>query len=158
VTPDGLVQVHLLELPVPLAAKAREHFEGLTREFVLMSASSGDDQHVPARLVQLVDNLTARFGGTNTDADQRLDDAIDAGAATLADHVLELPPEAAAGARALGDMLEEVDEYCRQGEHLLTLATPADCVTYRHWYLAQVADQLEGAEPVSWPEFHLARG
>ena len=42
---------------------------------------------------------------------------------------------------------------CRQGEHLLTLATPPDCVAYRHWYLAQVADQLEGAQPVSWPEF-----
>jgi hypothetical protein len=155
---SAAVQVHLLELPVPLAAAAREHFEGLSREFMLIASSSNDDQHVPARLMALVDTLTAQFAGINSEADQRLEDAIDAGAERLEDHVLELPPEASAASVALGDIIDEADEYCRQGQHLLTLATPPELVAYRHWYLGQVVDQLAGQPPVAWPASPQARG
>ena len=39
-------------------------------------------------------------------------------------------------------MIDEADDYCRQGEHLLTLASPPDCIAYREWYLGQVVGQL----------------
>lgn len=160
-TAQDLVQVHLLGLPVPLAAKARQHFEGLQREFALIAAGSesGESHHqTPARLVELVEALTTQFAGVTTEADQRLEDAIELGRETIDDHVLALPLEAAPASQALADMIDEADEYCRQGEHLLTLATPPDCVAYRGWYLGQVISQLSGQPPVAWPDSPQAKG
>jgi hypothetical protein len=153
-----LVTVHLLQLPVPLADRSRQWFEELTREFTLISASAADDDdhpHVPRRLLEMVEVLTQRFAGVRDEPRERLEAAIDRGQLVIADHVMALPVEAAPATRALADMLDEADEYCRQGRHLLTMATPDDLLAYRHWYLGQIADQLEGAPPVAWPD---ARG
>ena len=152
--PDELLDVHMLQLPVPLAARAREHFEGLTREFTLIALSAGEEgaHHVPARLMELVTSITAQFAGINSEADRRLEDAIDNGDAVIEDHVLRVPPAAAPASKALGDIIDEADDYCRQGEHLLTLAFPPDLAAYRRWYLGQVLDQLAGKPAVSWPD------
>lgn len=155
-----MVAVHLLQLPVPLAERARQHFEGLMREFALIAAGhqEGEDvHHTPVRLTELVDALVVQFDGINTEADQRLEDAIDARQLTIEDHVLMLPREAGPASQALGDMLDEADDYCRQGEHLLTLASPADCVAYRAWYLGEVIRQLEGGAPIAWPDSEHSR-
>ena len=53
-------------------------------------------------------------------------------------------------------MLDEADRYCRQGRHLLTLATPDDLLAYRRWYLREIAEQLAGAAPVPWPVYARA--
>lgn len=153
-----LVQTHLLELPVPLAAKAQEHFQELLREFTLIATDASTDggqdgEHVPARLLQLVDVLTQQFGGMNTAAEDRLEDAIAQGRPVIEDHVLEVPPAAGPAAQALGAMIDEAEEYCRQGQHLLTLAAPPELVAYRHWYLEQVVSQLDGQPPVPWPRY-----
>ena len=149
--------VHLLALPVPLAAASREHFEGLMREFALIAAAEEDNDHVPARLMELVTTLTRQFAGANTAADQRLEDAIDSGQEVIDDHVLELPAAAAPASQALADIIDEADDYCRRGEHLLTLAFPPVLDAYRRWYLGQVVDQLGGAAPVPWPDSPGAR-
>ena len=158
----SLVQVHLLGLPVPLAAQARQHFEELLREFALITGGAdtevSDDQHLPVRLQQLVSSLRSQYGGANSAADERLEDAIDAGLETIDDHVLELPSEAGPAARSLDDLIDEADEYCRRGDHLLTLATPPECVAYRRWYLGQVVDQLDGKAPVAWSGPGSVRG
>jgi hypothetical protein len=157
--PGPLVGVHLLELPVPLAAKTQQHFEELMREFALIAAgvrSTDPDHHVPARLMQLVDGLVEQFGGVTGDAEQRLADAIDRGDAVIDDHLLEIPAEAGPASQALGDMIDEADDYCRRGEHLLTLASPPDCVAYRRWYLGEVIGQLAGATPTAWPHSEQA--
>ncbi len=101
----------------------------------------------------LVDVLTSQFSGMTDEPEQRLADAIDDGTEFIDDHVLHLPPAAGPGSRALGELLEEADAFCRDGQDLLTLATPDDCVVYREWYLSQVIDQVAGAAPVSWPDF-----
>jgi hypothetical protein len=147
--------VHLLALPVPLAAGARQHLEELLREFTLIHASAADGTgpEVPRRLMAMVDALTSRFAGLNDDARERLDRAIDRGEAVLADHIVMLPPEAGPAAQALGDMLDSADEYCRQGRHLLTLATSDDVVAYRRWYLGEVTGQLRGAAATPWPQY-----
>ena len=153
---EGLVTVHLLELPVPLAARSRQWFDELLREFALMSAGAADGHeglHVPRRLMQMVDTLTAQFATVSDPPRERLEDAIDRGDEVIADHVLELPVQAAPATRALGDLLDEADRYCRQGQHLLTLATPDDLLPYRRWYLGEVEDQLGGAAPTPWPVF-----
>lgn len=149
-----MVQAHLLELPVPLAARAQEHFQELLREFTLIATDTASDgEHAPARLLQLVDVITRQFGGMNTAAEDRLEDAISSGRPVIDDHVLEVPPEAGPAAQALGAMIDEAEEYCRQGQHLLTLAAPPELVAYRHWYLQQVIDQLAGKPPVPWPQY-----
>ena len=155
------VEVHLLQLPLPLAKRASEHFEGLLREFALIAAGTGEaagDHQVPARLTELVTSITAAYGGINSEADQRLYDAIDRGDEVIEDHVLTVPKTAGPAAQALNDIIEEADEFCRQGEHLLTLAFPPDLNAYRRWYLGQVLDQLAGKPPVSWPDSAEAAG
>lgn len=154
------VTVHLLELPVPLAASVQEHFDGLLREFALMQSGAAsdaeaghDERHVPRRLTQLVDTLTTQFAGVDDLPRERLEEAIARGDAQMDDHVLELPPEAGPASQALGDLLDEADDYCRRGQHLLTLATPPDCLAYRRWYLSEIIGQLEGRPPVPWPQY-----
>ena len=147
-------KIHLLALPVAIAARAQQHVDELIREFTLISASTtdDDDRHVPRRLMELVDVLTRQFAGINDEPRERLEAAIARGDRVIEDHVLELPPEAAPASQALGAILDEADEYCRRGQHLLTLSTPEDCLAYRRWYLAEVIDQLAGAKPTPWPE------
>ncbi|MFN2523889.1 MAG: hypothetical protein ABR614_11335 [Mycobacteriales bacterium] len=150
-----LVQVHLLELPVPLAAQAQQHFEELMREFALIASGQDghdDEHHVPKRLLDLVDTLRQQFGATTTEPEKRLADAIDRGDEVIPDHVLDLPAEAGPASEALGRLIDEADDYCLRGKHLLTLATPPDSVEYRRWYLGQVVDQLAGKPPVPWPQ------
>lgn len=58
-----------------------------------------------------------------------------------------------AASKSLGAMLDEADEFCRQGKHLLTLAADEELVRFRRWYLAQFIDQAEGKPPVAWPDY-----
>jgi hypothetical protein len=150
VTPDELVPVHLLDLPVRIAAAADEHFTELHREFMLIASSTEDDHHVPARLLALVMSVTVDYAGLNEEATRRLEQAIADGETSLADHVLRLPPSAGGAAQALSDILDEAEEFCRDGHHLLTLAAPPDVVAYRHWYVEQIQLQLCGEDPVPW--------
>jgi hypothetical protein len=50
-------------------------------------------------------------------------------------------------------MLDEADEYCRSGQHLLTLAADDEIVRFRHWYLEQFIAQIAGEQPVAWPDY-----
>jgi hypothetical protein len=50
-------------------------------------------------------------------------------------------------------MLDEADEYCRRGEHLLTLETPPELVRFRRWYLQEFVNQIAGAAPEPWPDY-----
>jgi hypothetical protein len=156
----SLVAVHLLALPVPLAARSQQHFEELMREFLLIADGHqhGHSKHeVPARLMNLVQTLVQQYGAVTGSAEERLADAIDRGDQVIDDHLLEVPAEAGPAAQALGDLIDEADEYYRRGRHLLTLATPTDLVAYRRWYLGQVITQLQGAAPIPWTDSDQAR-
>ena len=48
-------------------------------------------------------------------------------------------------------MLEEADDYCRRGDHLLTLATPEEERRFRRWFIGEFVDQIEGKPPTPWP-------
>jgi hypothetical protein len=153
--PDDLVEVHLRQLPVRLWARSQEQHDALMREFALMSVPSeaGErERHVPTRLTELMDTLSADFEGVSTDQEQELFAASAAGTETL-DQVYRVPAAAAAASKALGQMLDEADEYCRQGQHLLTLASDDELVRFRWWYLDQFIDQTAGKPPVAWPDY-----
>jgi hypothetical protein len=154
VSADGgqLVTVELRRLPVELQARASEHTQELQREFVLIAEGlqhAEGPSALPRRLLDLVDTLQRRYGGFTVDQEDALDKALHDGVPTL-DLDFTVPPDVADAAVALGAMLDEADEYCREGKHLLTLATPPDLVAFRRWYLDQFVDQIAGRPPTPW--------
>ncbi len=146
----GLVEVHLLELPVGLWERGQEQHEALQREFALAAA---DPEDVPARLLDLMAALQQRFGDTTSEQEEQLMAAAEAGVPTLADLVYRVPAEAAEAAQQLGRMLDEADDHCRRGDHLLTLAADPELVRFRWWFLDAMTDQCEGRPPVPWPAY-----
>ena len=147
-----LVDVELRRVPVELQARATEHAEELQREFVLIAEGLQHSEGPPAlprRLLDLVAAMQREFGGFTVEQEDALDKAARAGVPTI-DLTFRVPPAASQAAAALGHMLDEADEYCREGRHLLTLATPPDLVAYRRWYLQQFADQIAGKPPTPW--------
>jgi hypothetical protein len=150
-----LVEVHLLQLPVRLWSRSQEQHDALMREFALMSVPAEEGEkarHVPTRLIELIDNLTRDFEGVSSAQEQELYAAAEAGVESI-DQVYRIPPAAAPASRALGEMLDETDEFCRQGKHLLTLAADEELIRFRWWYLDQFIDQVEGKPPVAWPDY-----
>jgi hypothetical protein len=155
VTAGDLAEVHMLQLPVRLWGRSQEQHDALMREFALMSVPAEEGEkarHVPSRLIELIDTLTADFEGVSSAQEQELYAALEAGVETL-DQVYRVPPAAAEASKALGAMLDEADEYCRQGQHLLTLAADEELVRFRRWYLDQFIDQVAGKPPVAWPDY-----
>lgn len=150
--PDGLVEVHLLGLPVAVHQLATEHSDELRREFTLLSVQQADvaTPDVPARLLDLIDRLGQEFSGFTKTTTVQLEEAIDEGREHV-DLVFRVPPQVKDAVQQLGAMLDEADAYCRSGGSLLTLATPAEAVAYRRWYLDQFIQQADGAAPTPWP-------
>ena len=149
---DDLVTIHVIGMPIAVQARAQEHADELTRELTLIGAQlrqEGNVRELPAMLVSLIEQLNARYSRFTTEQEQVLADATERGDDTI-DLTYRLPASAAAHAQELGDLLDQADDYCRTGRHLLTLATPDDLVSFRWWYLSQFIDQVAGQPPVSW--------
>lgn len=149
---DGLVTVRLLGFPLPTWQRAAEHHDGLMREFALLSmrAPEEGDAEVPRRLRRLVDDLSTQYGSFSEAPDTARDEALAAGLDTV-DLTYHVPHEAADAVVALGRMLDEADEFCRNGD-LLTLATPPETLAFRTWYLTQFTDQIAGGPPTAWED------
>ena len=147
---DGFREVRLLGFPLDVHLLAVEHHEELMREFRLMSLDPPRAGDVPHRLVELIAELTAVYGGVTgaTDAER---DAARARGETTIDLTYRVPPDVGAACRRLDAMLDEADEFCR-ADHLLTLAAPPEIAAMRKWYLTEFANQLDGAAPVPWSE------
>ena len=153
---SDLYEVRVLQMPVDVWSRSQEQHDALMREFALMSVPTDESdrqRHVPTRLAQLIDTLTADFEGVATEQEQQLFDAANAGQPVIDELVYRLPRAAVGASQALGDLLDEADEYCRQGKHLLTLAADEELVRFRRWYLAQFIDQADGKPPVAWPDY-----
>jgi anti-anti-sigma factor len=50
----------------------------------------------------------------------------------------------------LRELLDEADEYCRAGEHLVTLAAPPLERAYREWFIGEFIRQAAGGSPQPW--------
>jgi hypothetical protein len=152
---DELVTVRLLGLPLALQSRTQEHAAELTRELQLIAEQmrqQGDDAGLPTRLVTLIEELNAQYSVFTGEQEQQLADALARGLDEI-DLTYAVPAGVGEAARALHDILDEADEYCRAGEHLLTLPTPAELVTYRHWFLDQFVGQTAGQQPVPFAEY-----
>jgi hypothetical protein len=152
---DDIVEVQMLGMPVRIWARSQEQHDALMREFALMSVPTEDGdkaRHVPTRLTELIAQLNQDFAGVSTEQENELFAASAAGTETI-DQVYRVPAAAAPASRILGEMLDEADEYCRQGKHLLTLASDEELVRFRWWFLDQFIDQAAGKPPVAWPDY-----
>lgn len=145
-------EVHLLRVPVPLWARAQAHTDELLREFALMAVDPDAAGSLPARLVDLVAALNHSYGGASSEQEAQLYAAAHTGLPEI-DLTYVVPEQAAAASRSLADLLDEADEFCLAGRHLLTLATPPDVIRFRLWYLGEFGRQIAGLPPVSWPAY-----
>jgi anti-anti-sigma factor len=146
--PPGFRHVRVLGVPLDVHRRNSEHGEALRRELAFV-ANVRDPEGAPVRLYTLGVDLTARYGGLTVAQEAQISAAIAAGETTL-DVEYDLPPEMADGIERFAGLLDELDDFCRDGD-LLTLVTPAEGLAYRRWYLGEVVDQLrEGREPRPW--------
>lgn len=144
-----LVPVRLLLFPVGLWARADSETRDLLREFVLISIDQ--DHEVPRRLLALVHELQAGYGSVGAAQTAELEAARAAGEEVIGELTYEVPAEIGAAVLRLGQLLDEADEYCRQGEHLLSLASSPEAKAFRDWFLEEFSRQLAGEGPTPWP-------
>ncbi len=154
---DAPRRVRILGLPVAIWARAQESSDELIREFTLIALGDAPgERELPQRLMALLQQLTASYGHVGESQNELVQRASLDGVETLDELIYEIPPSAASAATELGRMLDECDEYCRAGEHLLTLAAGADVRAFRWWFLDEIAAQVGGAPPTPWSESHWA--
>lgn len=144
-----LVDVRFLGLPIEQHRDAAQHIDELLREFFHIDAGSGE---IPQRLLQLRDDLQARFSAFAAEPRAELAAAIERGDTSI-DLNYRLPVAAGEVAGLAVALLDEADEYCRKGEHLLTLAAPEGAVRYRRWFFGEFTRQCAGEPPTPWPRY-----
>lgn len=147
-----LAPVRLIGLPVELWRQARAHSEAIQRELEIVRVSEPEEA-VPNRIARLMKDYDDRFGGIGDSGMEQLQAAAERGDVMI-DLTFEVPPSVAEATRTLKSMLSDLDEYCRQGEELMTLATPPELVALREWFLGEFNRQIEdGEDPLPWEDY-----
>lgn len=139
--------VRLLQLPIALFLRAREHHDELIREFTLMAIRSNGTA-LPPRLRELVDILGRRFGASTSRADMERDAAIERGDATV-DLTYHVPASFADDLKMLTQLMDDADDFCRM-ETLLTLPRDPSMVAFGHWYNGEFLRQIDGLQATPW--------
>ena len=138
--------VRLGDVPTDLLLAAKNHVDGLVREFALVAAgtATGLAVAVPERLAELLTTVTRRFAGPRQAIKRQ---ALAAAAAGRPRTPLELvlPASAAADAEQYLAALEEIEGYARAAR-LLTVESPPQHVAFRRWYIGSLIEQLRAAE------------
>lgn len=141
----------LKDYPLRLWVEQNEYFEGLMREYRLLleGQASAPSPSAPRRLIETAEELGGRFGGVLQTVNAERQRAIDEGRDRM-DSVLPMGDAMRGVLEHVREVLEESDEYCRQGR-LLSLPRPPQLVAFAEWTGTQLLSQLDGAEPSPWP-------
>jgi hypothetical protein len=143
----------LVDFPLQVAERARQHRESLLREFAIIAHGGGDAADVPKRLLDIARLYDERYARLNPEAD----DAVDAGIAsghTSIDLTVQAPEPIKHDTLALVPLLVEVDDYSRSGD-LLTPPPDDDIRAFWFWFFAEIVRQLAGEPPRPWRDFSL---
>jgi hypothetical protein len=146
------VGVQLLNFPLQVFAKAREHHEELLREFALLALSPPADRpghHVPQQFLDLINTLGVRYAGIGTSTDAIRDAAIARGEQSM-DLTYELPRSVGPAMQELRDLIDLADQFCRDGQ-MLTMALAPQERDFLWWFVAEISNQAGGAAPSPWP-------
>lgn len=156
-TNGELVPVVLLELPVATWSRADDETKDLMREFALIVLNRERDKiDVPSQLLELIEELQANYG-TIGEAQALILERARAEDQTTIERLDYLMPASVQGAvQRLATMLDDADDYCRQGELLLSLASTAPAKAFRDWFFDEIYRQVAGGEPIPWPESRYA--
>ena len=140
--------VQLLGIPLALAARSTDHHATVMRELALVDAAD-DSSTAHGRLLALASELQSKYSRFGEAQRARAEQAFVEGARTL-DLRYEVPVDLAEDVARMAVLLDEVDEFCREGE-LVTLVTPPDLAVYRRWVFDEFCAQLrDGAAPRPW--------
>jgi hypothetical protein len=147
-------------MPMAVSARSSQHFDELMREFALITLDTERDREstdstrpVPERLLDVVAELTNEFAAFTTAVTAEREEAAARGDSEI-DLTYHMPPSTTDAVRQLDVLLDEVDEFCRSGQHLITLATPPESLAFRQWYFNEFIGQMERNEPpVPWPDY-----
>jgi hypothetical protein len=151
-----LIEVRLLGVPIALRERSTQHGDGLLREMTLIAQQAADDSDVPARLVRLAAEVRDTYSMFTVHANAEMDAAAEAGVESV-DVVYRVPRSVATMCRHILEVIEEADAYCRQGQYLLTLATPPDVLAYQRWIVGEFIRQPSGEPPLSWGDYQHRR-
>jgi hypothetical protein len=144
-----LATVRIVGLPLDVFQRVSEHNDELLREFALIREDNSE--HVPTRLLSLIEELNVRFGAFASGPRNAIEEALGRGDTTI-DLLYEVPADAAEGAQRLASLLDEADAFCRSGD-LLTLATVPEGLAFRRWFLEEFVLQVGGAAPRAWSTY-----
>ncbi|MGH8891218.1 MAG: hypothetical protein ACRDV3_15835 [Acidothermaceae bacterium] len=151
---EPLVDVRLLSVPIPIRERSTEHGEELLREMTLIAFDAANPtSDVPARIVALADQVRGAYSEFTLHPNGLMDAAAEAGVPVLDEVVYRVPVSTGAFCQHIADVIDEADAYCRDGEYLLTLATPPDVLAYQHWILGEFIRQTAGGPPTAWPDY-----
>ncbi|HET7530008.1 MAG TPA: hypothetical protein VFJ98_03510 [Mycobacteriales bacterium] len=155
---EELVRIEIRGLPIGLHARSQAHSDELMREFRLLAEQMRQEgtSGVPRELIDLVAALQGQYSAFTEEQEDALQQAIAREDETI-DLTYQLPAHVSEGVLALGVMLDRADELCREGQHLLTLATPPELVAYRQWFLDEFTRQIAGEPPTAWIDSPQAR-
>lgn len=146
---DELYEVRLLNVPLRVLAASREHHDEVMREFAVLALDENlSPEHVPARMLELIDALGRRYGAMTARPEQEIDDALARGADSI-DLVYSVPSHVTAAADQLEALMTEADEYCRDKQMLALARTPV-ALEFGRWYLDEFRRQIAGERPRPW--------
>src|SRR5262245_44653293 len=142
-------RVVLVDLPVRLWDRARQHADALVREFALLPVEAGGVNDLAARLAVIAAESETEYAHLNPAAEDQVESALRRGDERVTVEV-HVPEAFRQHILASVPVLMEVDEYCRSGA-LLSLETPDELRAYWFWYLGEFVRQIDGADPTAWP-------
>lgn len=145
--PERLVSVVLLGMPAQVFSSYRAWYAEIRRELRLLSFSHAADYPAAAELAEIA--LQAERERRQATGITALDAAIEAGVDRV-DLEYLVPASSAETMSRLADLLDRVDEFCREHD-LLTMAAAPQIVELRRWYMGEFARQAVGHDPVPWP-------
>lgn len=150
------VEVSILGVPLDLYTGFQHHFRELRREVRLLSLAHAEDYPLAASLSALFGTLERQLldgighgqlsGAIGTTSD---------GERETADLHVRMPRSAAETVRRFLDMLDLIDEFCRQ-ERLLVLARSPEQIAFQRWFLGQYLTQAAGGPPTRWSVAQMA--
>lgn len=146
---DATRTVLLLDFPLRLMDRARQHRDALLREFAFL-VHGRETSGVPARLLEIAAESDARYAGLNPESEDLCDEALARGDEYI-DLELHVPDHFRQHIIDTVPVLLEVDEFCRSGQ-MLTLVPPDDLREFWVWYLLEFVRQIEGQPPIAWQD------
>jgi hypothetical protein len=148
-TDEGLFEVQLLNVPLHVMVLGREHHDEVMREFAVLALDERmSSEHVPARMLDLIETLGRQYGAASARPDAEIEAAIERGESTI-NLVYHVPAHVVEAADRLEELMAEADAFCRERQ-LLTLERSPLLMELSKWYLDQFRVQIAGGDPVPW--------